>query len=121
VTYYYILNEDGEPVPEPNPMRWARWYERASKETVPFWDGREHAPSAGRSVAFTRIESTVVSTIFLGIDHGFGGGPPVLFETMIFSGGDRDGWRWHTRAQAIAGHDQIVAELRAAIGEPSKH
>lgn len=25
-----------------------------------------------------------VSTVFLGLDHGYGFGPPVLFETMIF-------------------------------------
>jgi hypothetical protein len=28
-----------------------------------------------------------VSTVFLNIDHGWGGGPPVLFETMIFPTG----------------------------------
>lgn len=26
----------------------------------------------------------VVSTVFLGIDHSFGFGPPLLFETMVF-------------------------------------
>lgn len=29
-----------------------------------------------------------VSTVFLAIDHAFGDGPPVLYETMIFGGGD---------------------------------
>lgn len=29
----------------------------------------------------------VVSTVFLGLDHNWGGGKPLLFETMIFSRG----------------------------------
>ena len=57
-----------------------------------------------------------VSTVFLCIDHNWGFRDPrlVLFETMVF-GGEHDEYqrRWHTRAQAIAGHDQIVAALRA--------
>lgn len=33
-----------------------------------------------------RSESARVSTVFLGIDHNVFGGPPLLFETMIFGG-----------------------------------
>lgn len=25
-----------------------------------------------------------VSTVWLGLDHGYGGGPPIIFETMVF-------------------------------------
>jgi hypothetical protein len=32
-----------------------------------------------------------VSTVFLGLDHSWNVGPPVLFETMIF-GGELDGY-----------------------------
>lgn len=42
-----------------------------------------------------------VSTVFLGIDHRFGGdGPPVLFETMIF-GGPLD--QYQRRCTSMAG------------------
>jgi hypothetical protein len=37
-------------------------------------------------VALTEIGTITISTVFLGIDHGFSSGPPVLFETMIFGG-----------------------------------
>lgn len=37
-----------------------------------------------RRVAETSIENVWVSTIFLGLNHNFGGGEPLLFETMVF-------------------------------------
>jgi hypothetical protein len=46
-----------------------------------------------------------VSTVFLGIDHSFHGGTPILFETMIF-GGPHDGYqeRYETWDDAVLGH-----------------
>lgn len=41
---------------------------------------------AERRVAITRKEGVTVSTIFLCNDHSWGGGPPLLFETMVFGG-----------------------------------
>lgn len=54
-----------------------------------------------------------VSTVFLVIDHSFGDGPPVVFETMIF-GGRHEGqqWRYVTWDQAADGHREIVEALR---------
>lgn len=51
-----------------------------------------------------------VSTVFLMLDHNYiPGGPPVLFETMIF-GGDHDGYqdRYTTKAEALIGHEKAV-------------
>lgn len=41
-----------------------------------------------RIVAKTRIGELMISTVFLGFDHNFLGGEPMLFETMIFDEGD---------------------------------
>lgn len=51
-----------------------------------------------------------ISTVFLGFDHGFGQGLPILFETMIF-GGPYDQWqrRYCTWDEAEAGHRHAVA------------
>lgn len=51
-----------------------------------------------------------VSTVFLGHDHGFGHGPPVLFETMIF-GGLHDQWQQRacTWEEAEAVHAEALA------------
>lgn len=50
-----------------------------------------------------------VSTVFLGINHRFGDGPPILFETMIF-GGKHDQYqeRYSTLDEAVAGHKRAV-------------
>lgn len=95
----YVLDEQGNPVPEPDLETWARWFEAAG---------------TARQVARTEIDEAYVSTVFLGIDHNFMGGAPILFETMIFGGPwDQGQWRYMSRAQAIAAHDQIVACVRA--------
>jgi hypothetical protein len=39
-----------------------------------------------RRVAVDWVGTVRVSTVFLGIDHSHGSGPPLLFETMIFDG-----------------------------------
>jgi hypothetical protein len=55
-----------------------------------------------------------VSTVMLGTDHGFGmGGPPILFETMIF-GGEHDEYqeRYSTRAEAESGHSKALGLAR---------
>ena len=60
-----------------------------------------------------------VSTVFLSIDHAFGGGLPILFETMIF-GGPLDGyqWRYHVRVQAERGHQKAVELAQLAETDP---
>lgn len=60
---------------------------------------------ADRTVAKSEKDGVRVSTIFLGIDHSFGNGPPLLFETMIFGGKhDEDQWRYSTWDEAAIGH-----------------
>lgn len=69
-------------------------------------------------VGNTQINDEVhVSTVWLGLDHSFGDGPPLIFETMVF-GGEYDDWteRYSTWEQAEAGHERIVAALRAGRG-----
>jgi hypothetical protein len=66
---WYIL--DGKtPVHEPDFLKAAQWQE---------------ANQDKRRVARTTVGTMDVSTVFLGIDHRLGDGPPLLFETMIFS------------------------------------
>ena len=60
-----------------------------------------------------------VSTVWLGIDHQFGNGPPLIFETMTFRGthalGDQE--RYSTEAQAIEGHRRMVELVACRHGE----
>lgn len=96
---YVIRN--GKVVPEPDLMAWGQWM-----------------GTADRVVARTNItEEIVVSTVFLGLDHAWGGGKPVLWETMIF-GGKLDTYqtRYTSRAAAEAGHIDAVSEAYKAEG-----
>ena len=62
-----------------------------------------------RIVAQTSIGKVKVSTVFLGIDHSFGGDIPLLFETLIFGGSLNSKMkRYETWEQAELGHKEMV-------------
>lgn len=92
----YILNGK-EPVPA-SLLEWAAWFENAD-----------------RNVARDRIGDVSVSTVFLAMNHSFGEGPPLLFETMIF-GGEHDQYqeRFSTWEEAEAGHQTALDLVRAS-------
>lgn len=58
-------------------------------------------------------EGVEVSTIFLTMDHAYSsGGPPILFETMIFGGPlDEEQWRYCTWAEAELGHADAIKKV----------
>lgn len=100
----YIL--DGcRPVPENDILRWAQWFETAK-----------------RHVAEDLVGHLRVSTVFIGIDHSFGRGEPLLFETMVFSGGHSVMGiqeRYATWDDAVVGHAEVLARVIAASGSGS--
>ena len=74
-----------------------------------------------RRVAFTDLGTYSVSTVFLCLDHAMFGGPPMLFETMVFGDGITEAddsivengmRRYSTWDEAEAGHNEMVAEIR---------
>lgn len=74
---YYIL--DGKtPVPEPDIRKWAEWLSTADRVV--------NQTTGIVKLAGTPVGDVQVSTVFLGVDHSFSGGPPLLFETMVFGG-----------------------------------
>ncbi len=95
----YILNANGEPVPCADALEWARWFEKAD-----------------RNVARDRMGVAKVSTVFLGVDHGWGDGRVLLYETMVF-GGPLDGEqsRYTTRDEALSGHAETVERVRNSL------
>lgn len=50
-----------------------------------------------------------VSTVWLGLDHNFGHGKPLIYETMVFRGicSDIDTKSYSTKKEAAAGHRQM--------------
>lgn len=82
----------------------------------------EFMKSKDRIVAQDHVRHYLVSTVFLGIDHSFGSGEPLLFETMVFDENTKhemfgqefseslDNYqeRYHTWEEAEVGHKRIV-------------
>ena len=70
---------------------------------------------AERVVARTTIAANCdVSTVFLGLDHRFGPGAPLVFETLVFGGpcaGECD--RYTTWVEAVEGHARMVNRCQA--------
>jgi hypothetical protein len=65
----------------------------------------------------TLADGTWVSTVWLGLDHSWGGGPPLIFETMVrLPDGTWDECeRYSTEAEALAGHGAMVERWRAKL------
>lgn len=109
------------PIPVDDVLAWARWYE-----------------TADRTVAVTDIDPEVrVSTIFLGINHNHSANPeapPILFETMVFGEEkvnrvfgrpfhyreDLGQWRYHTWAEAEAGHKDVCTLIQHRLDEAAQ-
>ena len=103
---FYILDENHNPVPVEDHQAYYDWM-AGRKEQV-------------RRVAMTKFpDGTYISTVFLGMDHGWGllGENPVLFETMVFSQGEEGKYcrRYTTWAAAEYGHKEIVADWALRI------
>ena len=70
------------------------------------------AGDLGRSVAQTEREGVRVSTVFLALDHQYGDGPPLLFETMVLGGEHNEECRrYATWEEAEAGHKEVCLEV----------
>lgn len=66
-----------------------------------------------RRVALDKLPNGyTVSTVYLGLDHGWGEGDPLIFESMVFGpdseGDECDMLRYATEEQARAGHKSLV-------------
>lgn len=76
-------------------LKWATWFEKAD-----------------RVVSKTQVGDVEVSTVFIGLDHSFGGSKPLLFETMVFGGKhDQDVQRYGTWEEAELGHNAMVVKV----------
>ena len=92
MTDRYIL-KGKEPVECHSLIEWAEWFENGDN----------------RRVAQTSINEANVSTVFLGLNHNFGDGLPLLFETMIFGGKHNDyQTRCYSWEEAEAMHKKAV-------------
>lgn len=83
--------------------------------------GELHSDYDYKVLAKDIVGISEVSTVWLGIDHGWEqDSPPIIFETMIFVGPhDEECWRYPTEVEALAGHEMVKAMLVAEMEERS--
>lgn len=98
------------------PRSFGTYYVLKGKEVVETEDlfewGRMFENQESRRVARTGDDDHFVSTVFLGIDHGFGEGPPLIFETMAFlNGEEQDMTRSSTWAEAERQHRDMCIKV----------
>lgn len=95
----WILDGAGTPVREPDLLKWAQWF--GTNE---------------RTVAYDTIGESNVSTVFLGLDHTFDGGAPILWETMVFGGklNEEQDRCSGNREQAEAMHAKMISRVKGA-------
>ena len=96
----YILLEDHTAVPVDDMMAWGAFME----------GGIEN-----RRVGYTEIDNYKVYTTFLGLDHAWNGGPPLLFETMIQKADEWLGYqeRCSTWQEAEIQHELALIKVRS--------
>lgn len=88
----FIMDNQGNIFPEDSFLEWAKWFEKAGESRI---------------IQKSYVGDVDVSTVFLGINHAWRGGRPLIFESMTFSETDRfNHWqdRYSTKEEAIAGH-----------------
>jgi len=107
----WIFNKRTKEIKEVSLHAWAEWMEKPNSTKIKLTKLKDK-DGIGNDIA--------VSTIFLGLDHGFRleveeGEEylPVLFETRVFGGElDREGGRYCTYDEAIAGHKEMVERVK---------
>ena len=99
---WYVV-EPGGVIRKASMLEASEWFESCS--AVPFMTG-------GRQADRDTVAGSVVSTVFLGLDHGHNA-VPILFETLVFGGQlDGNGERYSTYDEAVAGHAKWVNKAK---------
>lgn len=102
INYY---DRDGNPMPDD-------WH-----DTAKHGNKYAHLLVSEKRVARTTVGDINVSTVWLGLNHDFLTGRPVIFETMTFG----EPWnnemqRYSTEEEAMCGHLAVLERLRS--GKP---
>lgn len=95
----YISDKDGNVTKVDDIIEWAKQFDNDQKK-----------------VTFTEFEGShiQVSTVFLGLDHSWDRGPPILWETMVFGlpiSVDEIQIRYISLENSWIGHENIVKRI----------
>jgi hypothetical protein len=101
MTHHYFLNEDHTYRPC-ELMEWAKQFE-----------------TIDRHVGEDDVDNHRISTVWLGLDHNYWGGPPLVFETMVFKPNGEENYcvRYTTWDEAVGGHQKAVQWVKDGCKE----
>jgi hypothetical protein len=99
-----ILADNKEPLSRCDPMAYAMWHEKMPEKS----DWYIKKTGVGFQIAEDIVGDKRVSTVYLGLDHGFNG-EVLLWETMIFPGCEC--WRYETYDEACLGHLDAIDHI----------
>jgi hypothetical protein len=97
-----------------------KWNDKYRRDGTPYPDGQEGLPewtkdAENREYKVVKQETLPngywVSTVWLGLNHNFGEGPPLIFETMVTDPAGK--WedyqeRYSTEEEAMKGHKRAI-------------
>lgn len=108
---------------------WENWYILDDlNQLVPVISTKQHMEFqrdfSRRIVGKTHVTPDIeVSTVFLGRDHQYGDGPPLVFESMVFGGSDdidQECWRYSTWTEADQGHAAAIEWVKAKLADAAR-
>ena len=94
------------------------YYDKNGKPMdMPTWSGQLGCERViGRT---TLPDGKWISTVWLGLNHRTGDGPPLIFESMVFPAdgnmSELECRRYSTYADAKAGHDELIDKWMAKV------
>ena len=95
----YILDDENKPVAEEDFLKFAMWCSENESRRI---------------VAKTNVDETYrVSTVFLGVSHGYEGSEPIVFETALFKDGKLEhiAGRYTSWDEAEQQHAEVVKAM----------
>lgn len=108
----YMLRPDGVIEECPDVLEHAAWFEkienrRIARTAVPYGDFKK---------------AVIISTVFIGFEHGFRDDAPLLFETLaeLPDDGPTFSPRYTTKEEALKGHIEVVKQVERWLEEWEK-
>lgn len=91
--HYILGGKDGRKVIPVDTVSWAKWYDRKEGSMEHRRVAKTTVREPNRLLWWLGLRPDYwISTVFLGLDHSWNGGPPLIFETMVFHR-----WVWWKR------------------------
>lgn len=111
---YFIL-DDQHNIVAVDVTEWSQWLGASQAKRIVAKTKIKYTDLVVSATAkLTGEEEVEVSTVFLGLNHSWGDGPPQLFETMVFDGKmHREQDHYATWQEAEEGHLKMVERVRS--------